>query len=410
MRRIHLGWLAVGSLAYACSSNDDVPKPIGGGAEGGEGASAGQGATSSGGSDAGQGSIVEGGAGQGGASVSALGGAEQLGGAPPGGVAGGEADAGEGPLGMAGEGGAGTPVLPPDLITSSGGPWPDSFSAYCAEPTKVIVCPQTDAAFFGQDGTYRINVPSYSTTATTLTDSVTGLMWQRSPDATGKLHADALSYCDALDLGGHTDWRLPSRLEYISILDEGFQNGCAMPPGFSLITTGPQWTASPTGSTAGAFFLVNDGYGMWTVASDSASPTARCVRGAALTGTLQVGTDTTVDTMTSLEWQTSMLDDTARDWQAALAYCQALVHASKDDWRLPSIKELATIVDEAAATLAVDPTKFGSSTAAHYWSSTPAQSFGSERYALALETGIGISPSFKMTETAAARCVRSAAE
>jgi hypothetical protein len=39
---------------------------------------------------------------------------------------------------------------------------------------------------------------------------------------------------------------------------------------------------------------------------------------------------------------------------------------------------------------------------------TPSPSFGGDRFAFALETSFGISPSLKMAEGAAARCVRTA--
>jgi hypothetical protein len=51
---------------------------------------------------------------------------------------------------------------------------------------------------------------------------------------------------------------------------------------------------------------------------------------------------------------------------------------------------------------------YGASAPAQYWSSTPAPTLGSEGFAFTLETGVGYSPSQKMTDSAAAaRCVRS---
>ncbi len=61
-------------------------------------------------------------------------------------------------------------------------------------------------------------------------DAVTGLTWQgcaagqSGPDcsiggATSQVWNDAVSYCDALDWGGYTDWRLPDVKELYSIVD-----------------------------------------------------------------------------------------------------------------------------------------------------------------------------------------------
>lgn len=262
-------------------------------------------------------------------------------------------------------------------------------------------------AFFGQDGTYRLSVPGYAKTAAGLRDSVTGLVWQLAPDTAGKTQAAAAKYCDDLELGGQSDWRLPTRIEYVSVLDWGFGSGYAMPPDVLLETTGVHWTASPTGSAAGQFFTLNDQLGDWTVAVDSTPLAARCVRGPTLGGALTVDTDVVSDSMTKLVWQVTGPDATARTWQQALEDCESSTYAGKSDWRLPSIKELATLVNEAATTAPAIYAELGGNVAANYWSSTPAQSFGAEHFAFALETSLGVSPSLKMTETAAVRCVRS---
>jgi hypothetical protein len=354
----------------------------------------------------------------GGGSGTALGGApgdagasQQLGGSSPQAGAGGRDPVPLGGGGAVGEGGeTGEPEPgPPDLITDMGGPWPDSFTGACANAKRAIVCPQLGDPFFGQDGTYRLNVPSYKTSSTTLTDSITGLVWQLSLDATPRTQAQAAAYCDALTLAGKDDWRLPTRLEYVSVLDEGASNGSCMPPTVPHEVLGNTWTASPTATTPGQFFVLNEQYGAWNLGAEDTTSLARCVRGPALSGARSSASDVVQDAMTGLIWQASSLDDTLLTWGDALAYCEGLVHAGKDDWRLPSIKELATLVDETATVAPVLYADLGGG-AAQYWSSTPAPNIGGgESFAFAVETSFGISPSFKVTEVAAAaRCVRSA--
>jgi hypothetical protein len=51
---------------------------------------------------------------------------------------------------------------------------------------------------------------------------------------------------------------------------------------------------------------------------------------------------------------------------------------------------------------------FGASAAAYYWSSTPAFTATTEGYAAALQTDLGIGSQRRMTDLAAARCVRQA--
>ena len=400
--------LLVGVLggAIACGDDDNAGPPAG---------MSGSAGTSAGGDNGAAGSsTTEGGVPTGGGAANA-GAPNATGGAPVGnaGVGGETTQAGMPGLGDAGspaQGGAGPDMPgPPDLITSTGGPWPDSLTASCANATKVIPCPQLNDDFFGQDGTYRLNVPSYTSTATTMTDKVTALSWQIVAEETQKTQAEAVTYCDNLDLGGHTDWRLPTRLEYVSVLDEGMGSGTAMPPAIPVDTQGTHWTASASGTTANAFFVMDDLSGVWNVAAGDTKLLARCVRGAVHGGSLTVDTDVVTDDMTSLMWQATALDDTFVTWQAALAYCEGLSHAGRADWRLPSIKELATLVDEGALLAPVISADFGDGLAAQYWSSTPVLSFGSERYAFTLATDFGASPSQKISDAAAAaRCVRSA--
>jgi hypothetical protein len=54
----------------------------------------------------------------------------------------------------------------------------------------------------------------------TVTDNLTGLVWARNANPCGvKNWADALIYCNDLDLGGHNDWRLPNINELRSLFD-----------------------------------------------------------------------------------------------------------------------------------------------------------------------------------------------
>jgi formylglycine-generating enzyme required for sulfatase activity len=103
------------------------------------------------------------------------------------------------------------------------------------------------------------------------------------------------------------------------------------------------------------------------------------------------------------------LDDTEITWNAALAYCEGLTVAAKSDWRLPSIKELATLVNEAATSSpAIDQSVFGASAAKRYWSSSPAFTATAPGYANGLQIDLGVAGQWQMTDVASARCVRQA--
>lgn len=53
----------------------------------------------------------------------------------------------------------------------------------------------------------------------TVTDSSTGLMWQKTGSGDTMTWENALSYCTGLNLGGYTDWRLPTIKEAWSLVD-----------------------------------------------------------------------------------------------------------------------------------------------------------------------------------------------
>ena len=86
---------------------------------------------------------------------------------------------------------------------------------------------------------------------------------------------------------------------------------------------------------------------------------------------------TVTDNCTGLQWQKDTADvngdgqSTDQDyavWCDALAYCENLSFAGHDDWRLPNVRELQSIVDYGRVVPAIDPV-FGA-LSSFYWSST----------------------------------------
>ena len=55
----------------------------------------------------------------------------------------------------------------------------------------------------------------------TVTDNVTGLMWQQAVPSTTYTWSAAVAFCPTLSLGGHNDWRLPREIELVSLIDDG---------------------------------------------------------------------------------------------------------------------------------------------------------------------------------------------
>src|SRR4030095_14070418 len=91
------------------------------------------------------------------------------------------------------------------------------------------------------------------------------------------------------------------------------------------------------------------------------------------------GDGTVTDHCTGLMWQKDTADTNgdgqtpddgsdALPWCAALAYCENLSFAGHDDWRLPNVRELESIVDYGGVRSSIDPV-FGALSSV-YWSST----------------------------------------
>jgi len=79
-----------------------------------------------------------------------------------------------------------------------------------------------------------------------------------------------------------------------------------------------------------------------------------------------------VDNKTGLAWQDDYYNgenSKRTTWQDALIYCEELTLGAKNDWRLPNIKELKSIVDRNKYNPTISST-FTNIISDTYWSST----------------------------------------
>lgn len=108
-----------------------------------------------------------------------------------------------------------------------------------------------------------------------------------------------------------------------------------------------------------------------SAANASAGASVRCVRGGAPILTLERYTldqaeKTVSDNWTGLIWRQEQAPGTF-DWQAATSACRTLGAR----WRLPTVRELLTLVDPTKLTLAIDPVAFPSTPDEPFWTSVP---------------------------------------
>lgn len=236
-------------------------------------------------------------------------------------------------------------------------------------------------------------------------DRVTRLTWQRRPAADAFTWQEATSYCACLTLAGFDDWRLPTRIELVSLVDITHQapaiNTAAFPDTPDLWF----WTSSLVAGDAASAWYVAFFDGNTHFQGQDARYQARCVRSApVVSAPLAIRDDDTVfDPNTQLTWQRTA-DATLRPWAQAPAACAALSLAGEAAWRLPSAKELETLVDETAASPAIDLVAFPAAGADSFWASTPLAGGGAFHWFTNFDHGIAYNSADQQPHRT--RCVR----
>ena len=278
----------------------------------------------------------------------------------------------------------------------------DTNQSACYSDTSTMAEPSPGGAFYGQDAQYDGAQPSYRDNGDgTVTDLVTGLMWQQSYGPGEKITFDgAFDYADGLELAGYTDWRVPTIKELYSLIDFSGSTGLTVEASTPYINTAyfdfaygdesagerlidAQYITSTeyTSTTMGGdvtMFGVNFADGRIKGYPEIDPPTQagkeffiRCVRGNPDYGVndfVDNGDGTITDRATGLTWlqdDSVLLDagprgDGLLNWEEALAWAEDCEYAGYDDWRLPNIKELQSLVDytrcpDMTASAAIDP-------------------------------------------------------
>ncbi|MBK9966652.1 MAG: DUF1566 domain-containing protein [Holophagales bacterium] len=288
--------------------------------------------------------------------------------------------------------------------------------------TATIACPAAGQPFFGQDAQQQRLAPSYVDNGDgTTTDLGTGLTWVKER-GTKLTFAAALAGAATCRVGGHADWRMPTIKELYSLIlfsgknGQGFTSSAGFVPfldtryfgfaygsgvGTERVIDCQDWSATEYVSTTmngdATVFGVNfadgriKGYPKYQPGSGGTigqSMYVRYVRGNPAYGAndfADSGDGTVTDRATGLTW--SRADSgTGMNWQEALAWVQAknaARHLGHDDWRLPTVKELQSLLDysrspDTTGSAAIDPlfeatsitNEGGARDWPFYWSST----------------------------------------
>jgi hypothetical protein len=203
----------------------------------------------------------------------------------------------------------------------------------------------------------------------TVVDNVTGLVWQKVVSGSAAWAA-APAYCASLTLPAPagTTWQVPTRIQLLSIVD--YTTGAAVdapflasgqPPGGKYTWTATPWVVSQIATKPQDAWMVNFGGGgglTSNAAAQSATEWVRCVAAPAVTPLpyphyVQVDTGEVGDVETGLIWAQAS-NNTFVTQTAAVAYCAGL-GLNGHTWRLPSVNELASIVDDNPSISKVSP-------------------------------------------------------
>ncbi len=283
--------------------------------------------------------------------------------------------------------------------------------------------------FYGQNANYQGTTPSYEDNGDgTVTDMVTGLMWEQSFDHNddGSIDADdKLSYANILDVvnttttGGYTDWRVPTIKEMYSLMmfsgrdissvqgddttgltpfintdyfDFAYGDTSAMERLIDVqCATTAVYVSDEVSETVFGVNIADGrikGYGTGFNGGDKMF-NYLLVRGRETYGINEYSDNndgTITDTATGLMW---MQDDSNSSmvWLDALSHAENFEYAGYTDWRLPDAKELQGIVDytkspattnsatiDAVFNSTVIQNEAGEDDYAWYWSSTTHES------------------------------------
>lgn len=204
-------------------------------------------------------------------------------------------------------------------------------------------------------------------------DEVTGLSWQRQLGSQFFDWEGAAAYCEQLSLDGNSDWRLPTRIELVSLISLEWVDPAIDEEAFPNTPSDWFWTATanvadPETAWNAYFYFGYPGLGR---KDDTVS--VRCVRSESSASKklrYSLSDEIVRDEYTGLTWQRRASDESF-SFEQAQAYCADLTLGSDSAWRTPSMLELQSIVDPGRAEPAISSVVFPDTPPVEFWSSTP---------------------------------------
>ncbi|HEO98082.1 MAG TPA: DUF1566 domain-containing protein [Epsilonproteobacteria bacterium] len=128
-------------------------------------------------------------------------------------------------------------------------------------------------------GLSTLSLADFTRNGDIVTDNTTRLQWQDDTNASAitKNWQEAIEYCEALSLGGYSDWRLPNLNELKSIVDRSKYDP-AIKEGFVNTSSGNYWSSTTGEYDRGYAWIVNFRNGRVNDNGKGSSSYVRCVR------------------------------------------------------------------------------------------------------------------------------------
>jgi hypothetical protein len=252
------------------------------------------------------------------------------------------------------------------------------------------------------------NPHSYDTTAKDVViDRITGLMWERTLSNTFLTFENAGKRCAGLELGGHHDWRLPSRIELVSLLDTTRTQPSIDADAFPGTPSDWFWTSSLAVDDPRAAWYVYFYFGYPKTDDVSGRFSVRCVREDRAAPSprprYEVGGDDVLDVATGLRWQRAVSGGAA-SFEVARQYCAGLDLGGQRSWRVPTLPELLTLIDERATSPMIDRVTFPGTPGEPFWTSSTFANGKELAWYVRFDRGDGLYG--RLIETFRVRCVR----
>jgi hypothetical protein len=256
---------------------------------------------------------------------------------------------------------------------------PDSGQKLCYDNIgNAISAPVKGEKFFGQDGNYCIHpisftklrdcaIPVGEKTGWTeglrmVRDNNTGLIWEiKSPEKADvnfkefkcNWHEteDYINRLNKSEFGGFSDWRLPNKEELRSIVDYNDLTPAVDQHFFPTLMADFYWSKETYLADEKLAWGIYFGYGCGICYLKESQFYVMAVRGgynrsfgeSTAYNFIDNNDGTITDLNTNLMWKKDECPDLG--FEDALKYCEDLNLAGHNDWRMPNLKEIATLLD-----------------------------------------------------------------